>query len=419
MPLPSTSSTISRDYLDAKAIAFATGPYWIKLLVSNALAGSIIGPHGSRLSKLELDTATVIRISPKGQFFPTTHDRVMVIAAKDGQGASRAIRRICGTILKLGCHLHSTQQSRGHQKDVSIALRLAVPKSTVNSIIGHGGVHARRLEASTGVALVVGERIQGCQERVVELYGPSERIIIAVCDLAENVLKVHPLVRRHIGVLYTTTQETPEDSCFEVTVRISFKLCIFPDLNAAQVGWECGAQVHSIAAGKGSDSSCRAFVVEAKFGRHFLNMPKVRTLHSKKAPEGWDEIEPTLMELDRKMRDAENEPHEDKRKTELLWPIHKLNHQRSRYVFDMYYKKKAISKELFRYCLDEGWADKQLIYKWRKPGYDQLCCMLCCQSTNHNQGTTCICRVPRSQLGEGKVVQCAHCGCRGCASGDQ
>ncbi|KAF4702558.1 Component of the SF3b subcomplex of the U2 snRNP [Perkinsus olseni] len=148
-------------------------------------------------------------------------------------------------------------------------------------------------------------------------------------------------------------------------------------------------------------------------------MPKVRTLRSKKAPEGWDEIEPTLMELDRKMRDAENEPHEDKRKTELLWPIHKLNHQRSRYVFDMYYKKKAISKELFRYCLDEGWADKQLVYKWRKPGFDQLCCMLCCQSTNHNQGTTCICRVPRSQLGEGKVVQCAHCGCRGCASGDQ
>ncbi|EER19109.1 g10 protein, putative [Perkinsus marinus ATCC 50983] len=91
-------------------------------------------------------------------------------------------------------------------------------------------------------------------------------------------------------------------------------------------------------------------------------MPKVRTLRSKKAPEGWDEIEATLMELDRKMRDAENEPHEDKRKTELLWPIHKLNHQRSRYVFDMYYKKKAISKELFRYCLEEGWADKQLVY---------------------------------------------------------
>ncbi|EER14834.1 g10 protein, putative [Perkinsus marinus ATCC 50983] len=97
-------------------------------------------------------------------------------------------------------------------------------------------------------------------------------------------------------------------------------------------------------------------------------MPKVRTLRSKKAPEGWEEIESTLMEIDRKMRDAENEPHEDKRKTELLWPIHKLNHQRSRYVFDMYYKKKAISKELFRYCLDEGWADKQLVYKWRKPG---------------------------------------------------
>ncbi|KAF4715415.1 hypothetical protein FOZ63_026177, partial [Perkinsus olseni] len=131
--------------------------------------------------------------------------------------------------------------------------------STVNSIIGHGGVHARRFEASTGVALVVGERIQGCQERVVELYGPSERIIIAVCDLAENVLKVHPLVRRHIGVLYTTTQETPEDSCSEVTVRLSFKLGIFPDLNAAQVGWECGAQVVQLL------SDIFAFVISFRF----------------------------------------------------------------------------------------------------------------------------------------------------------
>lgn len=41
------SEGISRDYLDAKAIAFATGPYWLKLLVSNATAGSLIGQYSA------------------------------------------------------------------------------------------------------------------------------------------------------------------------------------------------------------------------------------------------------------------------------------------------------------------------------------------------------------------------------------
>lgn len=35
-----------------------------------------------------------------------------------------------------------------------------------------------------------------------------------------------------------------------------------------------------------------------------------------------------------------------------------------------------------------------------------------------NVGNVCICRVPKSKLEEGKLVQCKHCGCRGCCSGD-
>ena len=42
---------------------------------------------------------------------------------------------------------------------------------------------------------------------------------------------------------------------------------------------------------------------------------------------------------------------------------------------------------------------------------------MCIQNSNHNFGTTCICRVPKSQL-EGKKIECVHCGCGGCASCD-
>jgi len=129
-------------------------------------------------------------------------------------------------------------------------------------------------------------------------------------------------------------------------------------------------------------------------------------------------VEPFFEEINRKMREAENEPHEGKRKAESLWPIMKLHHQRSRYLYDLYYKRKEISRDLYEYCLIEGYGDANLIAKWKKPGYEKLCCLRCIQTTGQNFGTTCICRVPRSALEEGKVVECQHCGCRGCASGD-
>ncbi|KAJ8426507.1 hypothetical protein Cgig2_013190 [Carnegiea gigantea] len=145
-------------------------------------------------------------------------------------------------------------------------------------------------------------------------------------------------------------------------------------------------------------------------------MPKVKTSRVR-YPEGWELIEPTLRELQAKMREAENEPHEGKRKCESLWPIFKIAHQQSRYIYDLYYRRKEISKELYEFCLEQGYADCNLIAKWKKPGYERLCCLRCMQPRDHNFQTTCVCRVPK-HLREEKVIECVHCGCRGCASGD-
>ncbi|SCZ92702.1 BZ3500_MvSof-1268-A1-R1_Chr5-2g08120 [Microbotryum saponariae] len=173
-------------------------------------------------------------------------------------------------------------------------------------------------------------------------------------------------------------------------------------------------------------------------------MPKVKTSRTKPPPEGFDEIEQILEDYQRKMRDAEAESHEGKRKTESLWPIMRITHTRSRYIYDLYYKREAISRELYDWLLKEGYADANLIAKWKKQGYEKLCCARCIQSRvrgTHLQpdefgharltrpllcasqdmnyaGSTCICRVPKAQLKAGVVVECTHCGCRGCASQD-
>ena len=43
---------------------------------------------------------------------------------------------------------------------------------------------------------------------------------------------------------------------------------------------------------------------------------------------------------------AETDPHEGKRKAEGLWPIFRIHHQKSRYIFDLFYKRRAISRGL-------------------------------------------------------------------------
>ena len=66
----------------------------------------------------------------------------------------------------------------------------------------------------------------------------------------------------------------------------------------------------------------------------------------------------------KKMRDAENESHEGKRKAESLWPIMRISHTRSRYIYELYYKREAISKELYDWLLKEGYADAKYVSTW-------------------------------------------------------
>jgi bud site selection protein 31 len=142
-------------------------------------------------------------------------------------------------------------------------------------------------------------------------------------------------------------------------------------------------------------------------------MPKIRR-SKKPPPDGWDEIEPMMDQFEQKMREAELEPHEGKRQVEALWPIVRIHNQRSRYLFDLHYKRKAITKTLLDFCVKERYADKNLLAKWKRNGFENLCCMRCIQPQDTNFGTVCVCRVPRKQKDIGRVTKCQHCGCQGC-----
>ena len=47
-------------------------------------------------------------------------------------------------------------------------------------------------------------------------------------------------------------------------------------------------------------------------------------------------------------------------------------HLGSRYIYELYYEKEAISKKLYEWLLKNNYADANLIAKWKKQGYEKV-----------------------------------------------
>ena len=59
-------------------------------------------------------------------------------------------------------------------------------------------------------------------------------------------------------------------------------------------------------------------------------------------------IEDVIDDFEQQMREAVNEEHEGKRKNEGNWKIHRLHWEKNRFIFDLMYTRKVMSRELVR-----------------------------------------------------------------------
>merc|ERR1712048_405491 len=86
-----------------------------------------------------------------------------------------------------------------------------------------------------------------------------------------------------------------------------------------------------------------------------------------------------------------------KRNCESSWKIHRIHWEKNRFIFDLMYKRKTMSKAMFDWLIKKKIADKYLIEIWRQPGFEFVCSLLAIQKRGHNFGTTSHCRVPVMQ----------------------
>lgn len=102
-------------------------------------------------------------------------------------------------------------------------------------------------------------------------------------------------------------------------------------------------------------------------------MPAILPSSKRKAPpDGFSDIEEDLLIFSNQMKDALNTPTDNIPKHQAQWPVFQISHKRSRYIYELYYEKEAISKRLYDWLLKNNYADAMLIAKWKKQGYEKV-----------------------------------------------
>lgn len=70
----------------------------------------------------------------------------------------------------------------------------------------------------------------------------------------------------------------------------------------------------------------------------------------------------------------------------------------SRYIYDLYYEKEAISRKLYDWLLKNNYADANLLAKWKKQGYEKVKCReICLMISRLTQSSCAACGVSRQR----------------------
>jgi hypothetical protein len=194
----------------------------IKLLVSNNVAGSIIGRAGQTISDLQTQSSARIKLSQTGDYYPGTQDRVCLVQGHI-ENVKVAVRLLFERLHMLQEQQHSQQASWQSKHDDSalipsafdFVVRFLVPSTSCGMIIGKAGANIKHMEESSGVSVRLSPKggsdannptavvVSGTGERIVTISGPTIESCLKCLYIVLDGMSAHHDICRYTNM--TTT----------------------------------------------------------------------------------------------------------------------------------------------------------------------------------------------------------------------
>ncbi|XP_042424797.1 protein BTR1-like isoform X2 [Zingiber officinale] len=154
----------------------------VRLLVSNAMAGSIIGKGGSTINDFQTQSAARIQLSRNHEIFPGTSDRIILISGTFDE-VLKATELILEKIL--------SEVEDGNDVEGRTKVKLIVPNSSCGAIIGKGGSTIKSFieESRAGIKISPQDDNSGLNDRLVTLAGSFEEQMHAIFLILSKLIE--------------------------------------------------------------------------------------------------------------------------------------------------------------------------------------------------------------------------------------
>ncbi|PNW72326.1 hypothetical protein CHLRE_16g672750v5 [Chlamydomonas reinhardtii] len=169
-----------------------------KLLVSNSIAGSVIGKAGANIEQLQRSSGARVQLSRAGEFYPGTSDRVLLLS-----GSLHAVLTAIFLILeKISRDVSAGAGANGAKRGVPVKkpedagqaqVKLALSRRLCGLLIGHKGQTVRDFIVDSGSTIRVqslSELTPSDPERTITVSGARDQVLRAVA-LILNTLSMH------------------------------------------------------------------------------------------------------------------------------------------------------------------------------------------------------------------------------------
>ncbi|RZC90884.1 hypothetical protein C5167_028714 [Papaver somniferum] len=162
-------------------------PFYVRFLVSNSAAGSVIGKGGSTITEFQSESGARIQLSRTQEFFPGTSDRIIMVSG----GFDEIMKAMELILAKLLSEAHHAEEDE--DVDTRSKVRIIVPNSSCGGIIGKGGATIKSFieDSQAGIKISPQDHnFMGLNDRLVTLTGSLEEqmraIFLILSKLAED-----------------------------------------------------------------------------------------------------------------------------------------------------------------------------------------------------------------------------------------